>query len=101
MTYHSGQVFLGVSRFVQNSTGLYELYDAVSVLKEGMISVSPIVGVSALEDAYIDIAGDDKGSWSNAGLKVDAKYLENVSADGITVLEVYGKTNAEYAEYFN
>jgi hypothetical protein len=100
VTYHSAQVFMGVSTFVQNSPGVYELYDAVNVLKSGMISVSPIVDVNAYEDAFIDIAGGDKGSWSNAGLQVDARYTENAVAAGFSVLEVYGKTNAEYAEYF-
>lgn len=99
-TYHSGQVFMGCSTFVQNSPGVYELYDAVSVLKHGMVTIVPIEDISALEDAFIDIAGIDKGSWSNAGLQVDARYLENATATGFTVLEVKGKTNAEYAEYF-
>jgi hypothetical protein len=101
VTYHSGQVFLGASTFVQKTPTGYELYDAVNVLRRGMVSVVPIADVKSLDKAYVDNAGGDKGSWSNAGLEINAKYLENATASGSTVLEIYdGKTYETYAESF-
>lgn len=99
-TTHSGMVFMGVSRFIQNDTGVYSLYDSVEIVTSGQISVTPVEAVEALEPAYVDNSGADIGEFSNAGFAVGARYLKNASADSITFLEVTGKSNEAYATTF-
>ena len=106
VTYTSGQVFFGCSLFTQKSAinadnrGVYEQYESVNVLTRGMINVKPIAAVKAYEAAFVDNAGADKGSWSNAGFEIPGRYTESVAADTITTLEVTGKKNEADAESF-
>ena len=100
VTTHSAMVFMGVSTFTQNSTGVYEQYDSVSIIVDGLVSVSPVAAVEAYAAAYVDNSGADIGELSNAGFAINARYTQNALANGFSVLEVSGKSNEAYATTF-
>ncbi len=101
ITYHNGQVFVGVSTFFQNSSGLYEDDDPVSVLVKGSLTVAPILAAEALQDAFVHVTADsDIGQFSNAGMLVGARYRASGAADALLRLEVISKTEGTYAGRF-
>lgn len=100
ITYASGQVFHGISVYTNKEPVGYVQYDPVNVLVDGMISVAPSTPVQAYAKAYVDNAGANKGTLSNAGFEINAKYTENLLTAGTTVIEVFGKSYEAYAETF-
>ena len=107
ITYGSGQVFVGVAMFSQRQPDLdtseftgYELNDMVNVVIEGRLLVPVTATVEAQNEAYIDNSGTDIGTWSNAGVEVDARYRENAVSGGLASLYVYGQKEMTYASSF-
>jgi len=89
ITYDSSQVFLGVSVFAQNSSGLYEQYDALNVCTEGGIWVESGTTVKANDEAYVyNTAGANFGKWFNSGIELPAIYKSNASASALVRLEI-------------
>ena len=98
ITYGSAQIFVGVSIFTQNDSGLYEQYDAVNVMVDGMVVVQPAVTILDKNKAYVDNASTDLGEFTSSanGVEVNARYQQNISADGLGQMRIYGPTEMTY-----
>jgi len=100
-TTGSGSVFVGVSLFTQKVGGTYAIYDSVNVLREGNIWVTCNTAAEGNMIAYLDIAGADKGAFTNAaGTDIGCKFQSNLAATGLALIEVNGQVALASAASF-
>jgi len=102
ITYASGQVFLGVAMFVQKEPVGYAQYEAVNIIAEGGVYVTPVGNVEANETAYVDNSGAGLGYFTNsaAGAQVGAVYRSTALSGALAKLWVSGQYKMTYASRF-
>jgi hypothetical protein len=87
ITSDTGQIFLGMAVKTQNSSGLYEQYDAVNVLVGGRVWGQCSTAAQANLGAYV---GTD-GKLANTGDSLGITFRSNLSAAGLVIVEMRGK----------
>lgn len=101
ITQHTGSTFVGVAMHTHKEGGKYYQYDAVNIMRRGELYVSSNTAAETNMIAYLDIAGADKGAFSNAaGTDIGCKFTGNVSGAGIVPVEVNGQVALAYAASF-